>query len=1076
MARALNIQGNDKKSSTSGGVDNLPRGRNGINATGKDLSNINSWITRNLRDNPQANDLRNQLAKVLASSERSGSNTNYNTIANSYAQGLGLKGGVKKKAAEGNPFYSMVGAAHEGLYGDQGVFPAIGNWLDAAGEATIGNIVGAFGGRDAQESFNNAITGQDLALVPDIATDILLGPLAIAKAGIRESPNLYRAVEGIDPVTGEKVDDFQRAASAGAGIFDIGLSAIPGIGALGKGLRGAAKAGRRADELANSADIWGEGGMFRAIADDMVREESEAGARLADGSINPLHGATSDDAAWIARRDEILQDELKNGTRADRAGSLKQVFDSNTGQARRARKGYDEDVAAIENDWVPVSDQDNVEVIGRLGAQEGNLGQDVSRVTITGSDGTARTTAARSWQDANGETHWEEVNPEIWSRLGNTGSVESAANDINAATMVGVRGPLIRRDSTGKIHATPKDYNVMATPEQASQLEEALNYLSQNVEVPENNRLTQAIWNRLGYNPKANPKIPFKGRNLWGLYGDRADDARRAITPLNAQGTAVPVGSANAQNAPRTVHDAVSGMFHSNEGNAENYINSLGLNGISYANEDIQAIQDFYDAMASLRPGRGTQAMTFGDARITPFGNTAYNIPDVGENNNIVQSILDAVETGREGDELYRAYMASMGRGAAPFTPPQAVADAMGRLPGYGYNAIGGTGRGFITPQTALTYSSDYLVPGITTDSVDLIRANRLRELDDAFRPQAETFARRDEAIGEMEALYDRAMHPWREAGRELANAAFPFRPGAMPGSIDDFLSRYRGDIPEEQIQRAVSTAGNRAASKAGGRQGIMSKLRKGGGESTENAAATTARQEAEAAAREAYGPADSPAEALLNMFRRWNYDRRAESTLGNITKRGLALAASYPAQAMQAMANTGIDNPIEALSEIYADNPLGPAAALLMPMFGRTAARRAGIGAVRYTNPMNAGGIAAMNAAAGQPMPLTEQDLESNILLQAMMNPGEGNEELWNYWMAGLYDGANPLPEGFYNEPGAGLDLEDVAAILASSRYQNGPEDMQPSDVDISDISWLNESVPDFSFEDYLERLRAGA
>lgn len=1045
MANALNTT-NTKSISGQGGSsgNGLPVGKNGYNFTDKDRSNISNWVQAHVPEGPGRDVLLGRIANTLASGERSGSTTNFNTIADSYSTSLGIP--RQKKAQTSNPWYQMVGNLHEGLYGDSGLFPWIGGGIDALGEATIGNLIGAFGGKQAQESFNNAITGQDLAIIPDIATDIVFAPFAPVKAGIRESPNLYRAVEGVDPVTGEPVSDFQKAMSGGAAAFDIALSTIPGLGALGKGLRGATKAARKADELATNADIWGGEGktMWSQLAEDAARAEAQRGAVLSDGTRNAMHGA--DEEAILARAKQIENERFGGGTKAEKLEGSKQTRASLDEQASNAQTALTEGRAAAELDWVPIQDQGSIEVVGRMGQQAGRgtgFGQEVYQVSIPDGSGGSRIAYARRVPDGKNGSVWEELNTDVYSRLGEEENLaQNALNDLNASILESRNGQnVISIDNNGRFAVNQQD--VLASPDTLQGLDDAYQMLGQNVETNGIGPIGRQAWEDLGFVPG----VSGLGREQQlRMLGSLRPDAEKAVTRLAYNGNALPANVSSSS----TVWDEVSRMMQGGRGTPK-IAPAAGSNapGISFSTADEKAIMDFYNTMIAAHNGPA-QPMTFRDVISSVLGEgepIAVNLPRGGANEANYAKILAARRAGNE------AVAAANGE------LPAEAAEAFGRLPGYGYRT-GSFTQGYVPVSqsnlpTRYIYGNDYVVPGITGGSFDVARAARLRELQGTYDKEIARLQPQMDAADEIATLYDRAMHPWREAGREWLNMAVPFRPstGGLPTSLDDFLQRFRGNYSNE---KAISAAGDRAARKAGADVGKKGLFKRGGKETTENDTQAAARKEAEASLRAAYEePADNAVESALNLFRRWRGDSRSEGLIRNMMKSGLAGLGSIPLQTMNAIANTGIEDPYAALSEIYADNPLGPAAALLMPMFGRTAARRAGIPAVRYTNRINAGGIAGMNAAAGQPMGMSQED---QLMLDAMMNP-DHSQELYNSWVGGQYEGMPQLT----SNPDS-LKLDDVAAILASYRRFNG------LDEDLSDIGWMPEG---FTLDDYLDAYR---
>ena len=130
-----------------------------------------------------------------------------------------------------NAWTDFVGGVNNAI---NGINTGIGTGVDAIWDNTIGNVAGLIS-KDLGDSVKNLATGEDLALVPDIASDIALTvagltPVVVAKEAFRNADNFKEAAEGKDSVTLEDLSDEQRIAKGGLGTLALALSAIPGVG------------------------------------------------------------------------------------------------------------------------------------------------------------------------------------------------------------------------------------------------------------------------------------------------------------------------------------------------------------------------------------------------------------------------------------------------------------------------------------------------------------------------------------------------------------------------------------------------------------------------------------------------------------------------------------------------------------------------------------------------------------------------------------------------------------------------------------------------------------------------------
>lgn len=117
----------------------------------------------------------------------------------------------------------------------RGVNVGIGNAIDTVWDNTVGNLAG-LASKDLGDAAKNFMTGEDIAIVPDILSDVLLSstgfgiPLVVAKEMFRSADDINEALSNRDSVTLEQLDDGQGAAKALTSALAIGLSAVPGIG------------------------------------------------------------------------------------------------------------------------------------------------------------------------------------------------------------------------------------------------------------------------------------------------------------------------------------------------------------------------------------------------------------------------------------------------------------------------------------------------------------------------------------------------------------------------------------------------------------------------------------------------------------------------------------------------------------------------------------------------------------------------------------------------------------------------------------------------------------------------------
>lgn len=121
----------------------------------------------------------------------------------------------------------------------------IGTGIDNALDDGIGNGVESLFGTEAGKRAKDLFSGDTYATALDVASDIALfsnpytAALGLGKVAARNARNIAEAIQGVDSLTGEDLSGAQRLAKAGVSALDLGLSAIPGVGAvknLGRGV------------------------------------------------------------------------------------------------------------------------------------------------------------------------------------------------------------------------------------------------------------------------------------------------------------------------------------------------------------------------------------------------------------------------------------------------------------------------------------------------------------------------------------------------------------------------------------------------------------------------------------------------------------------------------------------------------------------------------------------------------------------------------------------------------------------------------------------------------------------------
>lgn len=152
----------------------------------------------------------------------------------------------------------------------------VGTGIDWLWDNSVGNVAGVIGGglnallggdfedsfNDVKENVSNWVTPETGSMVSDMLFDLGLSaipgigvPLAVGKNAIQNSENIFEGITGVDDITGEKLDGGQQIAKLATGIGGTALSAIPGLGKA-KNAGKVAEAGRQAvDEIGDAADV-----------------------------------------------------------------------------------------------------------------------------------------------------------------------------------------------------------------------------------------------------------------------------------------------------------------------------------------------------------------------------------------------------------------------------------------------------------------------------------------------------------------------------------------------------------------------------------------------------------------------------------------------------------------------------------------------------------------------------------------------------------------------------------------------------------------------------------------------------
>lgn len=229
-----------------------------------------------------------------------------------YEQELGAGEGAGRAKRGENGFTDVVGGIKDFI--DNTTLGA-GNLMDGLFDNTIGNIAGLVGGEEYGQSVKDAFDGSDLQIVADIASDVALSaipgagiPLVLAKNAFQNADNFAEAISGVDNVTLDNLDGWQRFGKGAEAVGSTALSAIPGIGKA-RNLADYSKAVKETNKAADAAiakaaeDAVGKQGLIQGFQDASV------GPAMTD-FLRPLGKESRDAAKQVADKLQPLTDAI----------------------------------------------------------------------------------------------------------------------------------------------------------------------------------------------------------------------------------------------------------------------------------------------------------------------------------------------------------------------------------------------------------------------------------------------------------------------------------------------------------------------------------------------------------------------------------------------------------------------------------------------------------------------------------------------------------------------------------------------------------------------------------------------
>lgn len=272
--------------------------------------------------NANTDDARYQAAVEKARQDFSGQDVDRRTFKNAIDTNFKNYGGTKtgREMRGENAWTDFVQGVNDLTHG---VNTGIGNLVDAGWDTVVGGI-----GDMISPEFGNDIrnfgTGEDLAIVPDILSDVLLTmstvgiPLVVAKEGFRNADNFNSAISGKDPITLEELTPEQRALRGLMGVGTTSLAALPGISKL-KGawnaadkklIEGASKAaGERKIATEKAVQDAEEKSLYQLAKPG--KPLSEEGKKALDKAKEGAFDDTAEITAAKAARDAAVEEAKK---------------------------------------------------------------------------------------------------------------------------------------------------------------------------------------------------------------------------------------------------------------------------------------------------------------------------------------------------------------------------------------------------------------------------------------------------------------------------------------------------------------------------------------------------------------------------------------------------------------------------------------------------------------------------------------------------------------------------------------------------------------------------------------------
>lgn len=231
----------------------------------------------------KSNGQKYSIAVNLAREQLGGDTTDENlfreTIDRNFEQLEPTDGVTGSDMRNENQFTEFVRGLRDGINGFNNF---IGNGMDAAWDTVIGGGLGLIN-KDAGDVARNMFTGEDLAVIPDIAEDIALSfipyagiPLTVAKNAVQQSENIAEAMSGRDDITRERLADGQSGMKGLTAAIGTTVSAIPGFGKTVNLIKPLAQ---------NGAEQVGKQAAKETAANVAKEASTEAGEKAAKGTL-----------------------------------------------------------------------------------------------------------------------------------------------------------------------------------------------------------------------------------------------------------------------------------------------------------------------------------------------------------------------------------------------------------------------------------------------------------------------------------------------------------------------------------------------------------------------------------------------------------------------------------------------------------------------------------------------------------------------------------------------------------------------------------------------------------------------